>query len=710
MIYRRLLSIAALAAITIFFFGCSGGSGPVTPDNTGSADIPIIDLADNSGVYDAIGLFGAYEVIVNEDLSVDLTAKRYSSIGEGYIVSGAGFFTVAPCGNCLSLVGVQIDGTNVVLQFMVKHPFDIGVDTLPPSAVNRKDLDVFDLAAVISPIEGTADTSFTLTDIFTGIVVNATGYTKELANVTTVDVALPYVLVIDDDALAQDTSNKFGMGAVEFFDVILDPTGGLSFEMYLTMGYGASAKKMQRLSPKYFLPEFNRCAAWKAEVVPPQGEDIPTQENTWKDDDDTTTWPVTVKVWDWQAGAPVWDGVSPVTFDETDGTMVVSSSEPAQIDIEIVSMGLTSVTPITVVSGTGMPEDPYIYEIGVANEDLAPAGEYMGLVRIADERAPGEYLVGGEADTLVDSPDGVALNWYGMDEYALYVLFTATVVPSCGPITGQVDSPTCPVSGVNDEQNVDFEVSASSANDGDPIVTYEVDWDYDGITFDVDDSNSTGSFSSGTAFNVADPCEDNIPQTFTAAFRATDSCDPANVTIFATCDVTVDDCCPEIIYYTSFDASEGEDGNWSRTGSYWQCDWFNGAITDSNSSCNLYGDPHFYAWRTNGIEIPSCWSTDIILEIQHACNKQETYYDLSGVQYSLNGSAWNTLNMSTAYTQTWAPFMYWEYSWATRVDTANLNSIVNPGDTIWIRFDSSSRDWIGNSAYGWSIYYMSIDD
>ena len=167
--------------------------------------------------------------------------------------------------------------------------------------------------------------------------------------------------------------------------------------------------------------------------------------------------------------------------------------------------------------------------------------------------------------------------------------------------------------------------------------------------------------------------------------------------------------CPTTVYYTSFEADEDESGNWSKTG-YWACHWFDGDITDSNASCSSYGTPHYYAWRTDGIDIPSCWEGDIVLEIQHNCSKQEFYYDMSGVQYSLNGSTWSTLNFyDHPYNQSWSGYQYWEYGWSSRVAHANLHTLVNPGDTIWIRFDSASRDSIGNSAIGWTINYMQID-
>jgi len=91
--------------------------------------------------------------------------------------------------------------------------------------------------------------------IYSGVVANANGYTKELSSVITDTAALPYVLVIDDSLGTTSTWNKFAMGASEEFEVAFKLTGTLlRFDMYLTMGYGSSAKRPDRLNPKYYNP------------------------------------------------------------------------------------------------------------------------------------------------------------------------------------------------------------------------------------------------------------------------------------------------------------------------------------------------------------------------------------------------------------------------------------------------------------------------
>ena len=274
--------------------GCSGGSNtPVSPQGNGASDtldsIPIIGASIfDDGSFDAVGMFGEYELTINpEDSTAELTAKRIAAIGEDYIVSGVNFFTIAPCATCLKISGIAIDmDGNAVLTFSIRHPFPAGNTSEPPSAANRLDLDVFDLAMVIVPSEATATTySITGKGVYTGYCINPDGYTTELADVVSDTAAMPFFLAVDDSDTGTSTFNKFAMGEEDMtFDAGFDLSAGvLSFDMYLTMGYGFSAKRPDRLQPKYYNPEFNRKAAWKVVVTPPEGDDPPEMANTWND-------------------------------------------------------------------------------------------------------------------------------------------------------------------------------------------------------------------------------------------------------------------------------------------------------------------------------------------------------------------------------------------------------------------------------------------
>ena len=112
------------------------------------------------GGFQAIGMLGAYEIHINpEAATAELISKRTPSIGEDYIVSGVSFFTMAPCATCFKISSIRMDlDGNAILTFSINHPFPEGDTLKPPTAMNRGDLDVFDLALVIAPSETTATT------------------------------------------------------------------------------------------------------------------------------------------------------------------------------------------------------------------------------------------------------------------------------------------------------------------------------------------------------------------------------------------------------------------------------------------------------------------------------------------------------------------------------------------------------------------------
>jgi hypothetical protein len=432
------MPILLLIVVTFALIGCSSGANtPLTPQENSSTDametIPVFGMSlHEDGSFNALGMLGAYELTINpEDATAELVAMRTSAIGENYIVSGISFFTIAPCPTCLKLTAIALDlDGNAILTFSIVHPFPEGITSEPPSAVNRLDLDVFDLAMVIAPSEATAIT-YALTGIgaYPGFCIDSDGYTTELANVIKNTNAIPYFLAVDD-SVDEDppvaTYNKFAMGYDTTFDVGFNLSSGiLSFDMYLTMGYGFSAKKPDRLQPKYYNPEFNRKAAWKVVVTPPEGTTPPAIGNTWDDNDSSTPYNVTVAVYDWQQGATVFTG-APEEFGDADTDNVFASSEVTDVSVEIPGMNSALQSATTAGSGTGTPSDPLVYTLPIANENQIAAGEYAGLAKVTDERATLTPTDG--RDFLIDTPNGIELVNYEMPEYATYQTFTATVV------------------------------------------------------------------------------------------------------------------------------------------------------------------------------------------------------------------------------------------------------------------------------------------
>jgi hypothetical protein len=539
MSYTRPLVVIALIAMLAMIVGCSGGS-PASPGfEAGTLDsIPIIGLSEVGDTFNAVGLLGAYELLIDpENMTADLVAKRTTSaIGDSFVISGLPFFTMTPCGDCVKLTGIKLtsDG-DASLSFSIRHPFKMGSMSLPPTAANRRDLDIFDVAAVIAPIGGTATEYTLLGKIYDGICVGPAGYTKELANLFTPadNAAMPFFLVKDDSTdlvPPVSTYNKFAQGASDSFDVVINLGGGtLKFSMYLTFGYGAAASgkdKPSFLAPKYFNPEFNRKNAWKVVVTPPA--------SPWLDNQPAVEQNLEIKVWDWQQNATV-STTTPYSG-ETVKTKVYEASTVTKVQAEV--FGVTG-EALVATSGLGTPISPLVYDIPIANSLSQPAGTYMGLVKVSDSRTPAAAFAEGQ-DFLIDTPDGMALNNVLLSEFATYQTFEAEIIVGCGPLVlGTVTG--CPVAPILNDTTCNFTVSATSFN-GAPI-TYEMDSDYDGVTFVPDGpGNTTGVFNS-VPFGIT-PCV--IGTLFDVRVRITDSCPTPNVLETTICTVEIGACCGPI--------------------------------------------------------------------------------------------------------------------------------------------------------------------
>jgi hypothetical protein len=319
----------------------------------------------------------------------------------------------------------------LALSFNLKHPFEPGDIGLPPKATNRRDLDIFDVAAVIVPTIGTLPTVFTFAfdSLYEGYVEEPDGYTLDIFELDLNIGAMPYVLVIDENDEIPIPSpvkwNKFAMGANADFEInFILSTTPFTYDLYLTFGYGAAAKKSTFLQPKYYNPEFNRKSAWKVVVTPPEGNDPPSPSNTWLSTDNTTTQNVRVEVYDWQTGAVQ---TSETDYElEPDTTKVLEASEVTEVRIEILGMTADFATS-GIATGTGMPGDPLVFEIPIANENSLPAGTYPALVTVVDGREIGDPQM-DDHDILIHTDNGITLSYHFIPAYQTQQFFIATVV------------------------------------------------------------------------------------------------------------------------------------------------------------------------------------------------------------------------------------------------------------------------------------------
>ena len=513
---KAFLMIVLIIAFLFMFNACSKGtSNPIISDlanetlENSNQDIQL-PASDDSG---GIGLLGAYSLDISPDYSsAELVPVRGPSLGDSFIVSGVAYFRTQPCRDCLriSSIGLDVD-ENIVLGFTVSHPFDKGDAGQSPSGRNRLDLDIFDVELLVSSVDAPA-ISFPMmnADIPAGLILNPDGYSNDLGMI------LPF-----KNCYESSNNNRFEMGTKnQEFEVSFPKLGLLSYELYLTFGYGESATIETRFDPIYYVPEFNRKSAWKVEV----------DDTVWNDDDPSD---VVIQVYDWNHSATVADEYP----NPTNTNEISAASDVVYVFVEVPGMtnylsGAASTNDIT----NGW-DDPLIYTATFKNDNRLAVGAYTGLVCVIDSRSE---VAGGPGGILIQTEEGKILNLSELPNYASYQTFKATIESistDCGPISGEIISPECPVMGLEDGSTIDFVVSASSDNGGIPVTEYEIDIDFDGIAFDVDATSPDGSFPGVGPFE--NPVRNGAVTNYTVAFRATDSCVPNNKQIFETCQVTV---------------------------------------------------------------------------------------------------------------------------------------------------------------------------
>ena len=395
------------------------------------------------------GLLGAFKLHASfADLSAELLPMRsVSNEGDSYLTTMMSYFTSVPCVDCLAITNARIDSNNnLVLTFRIKHPFPPADISKPPSGKNRDDLRVFDVKLIVAT-EGTVEFSANSIQVNPLVVVNADGYTNTEDSIidksNDMDTNLfPYKILAEDPTegnvdpaaltgftdLANATGhNVLDQGKTYTTDLALGfQFGGvINTDLFLFASYGQSAKNLNdRLTPQYWLPEFNQKEPWKVQVE--------VQDNTLNNASASTSADVVVKVWDWQHASTKIDPTL-ATLDSIKGASAVSSVE---VEIPGVNMPVDKVT--TPTTGNGLNTTPLEYHVTVNNDRLASAGTYNGLVKVVDNREPG--LNYGSMGELVDyDPLTAKLSFIKLTEFATYQVFTVGIAeaggPPCGPIS-----------------------------------------------------------------------------------------------------------------------------------------------------------------------------------------------------------------------------------------------------------------------------------
>ncbi len=455
MLQKRALWILPLFLFAILW-GCSSKS-PIEPDisvqpsSTDDAFPLIISEGDESGKPVGRGLMGAFDLHVDtQNLSAELVPIRTAlREGDAFLTALSYYFTSVPCKDCLRIDSVSVNTQNdIVLRFKTTHPFAQADAMEPPSAKNRDDLRIFDVK-LLYVIEGEMEFAQTGIVLNPGFIPNADGYSniEDLLLDPTDDIATnayPYIILAEDASVgnvdpANDTGfadlanasghNVLNQGESYYDDMILHLPYGQTINATLLMfgGYGQSTFDwMDRLTPQYWLPEFNIKEPWKIEV------DVPA--NNLNDAQASSSATVQVKVWDWQ------HSTTKIDYYLIDLDAIKEPSEIINVSVEVPGVTFKNDISDTPTGGTGIDNDPLIYQVAINNDLLADAGSYWGLVKATDNRRQGMNY--GSLGELVDFIPGEGLEFTKVYEFATYQAFPIDVASAggstCGPITVRI--------------------------------------------------------------------------------------------------------------------------------------------------------------------------------------------------------------------------------------------------------------------------------
>ncbi|MFH1514392.1 MAG: hypothetical protein ABIG42_02925, partial [bacterium] len=228
-----------------------------------------------------------------------------------------------------------------------------------------------------------------------------------------------------------------------------------------------------RPDPQYYLPAFHRTEAWRIEYW--------IENNNLLRTDPTSTADVVVQVFDWQHGATV----DPAYPDPLNLSGIPESSNVSQVELHVPSLQNSAIIATTPESGTGTPSDPLQYRLTITNENLRE-WRASGLLAVRDE------LYGHAAPSgrlpIPEQPSGFPYDTQDILDYSLYEM-----------VFINFPDPTDDEQFFDDELFVnDYPIVADQYGDSiwaeffmdfsSSKFQYRWDFDYDGITFDVDGS------------------------------------------------------------------------------------------------------------------------------------------------------------------------------------------------------------------------------
>jgi hypothetical protein len=417
------------------------------------------------------------------------------------VIDITNYLAILPCNDCAKLHSVYLDSDeNLVLDIGIRHPFAPGNPMHPPSATNRLDLHLFNVEGIVV-IESGEYIEFTgfETSIDAKRLLNSSGYTGYLDDsldsvFPTVADIHPYILHFRDysegnfDAINEngftDLTDPSGylvmpMGCDEdirsyVFNIEQDET--LEFIFAIGATYGISADSPAgRLNPVYSLPQFNKKAASEVSVEILENNLIPELS--------TSSVLLGINILDMNYGVEVGDAINEMR----------AESNIASIAVLIPGIGqMIRWAPDPVGGDPRDPDNPLAFEIEVFNHSSGVEGQYSGLVKVVDNCPTGlnesSILSAKDGISRVDIGQNALYGLFDIDVFATWQYFEIGIIANQPPVA-EIEASSMEITC---GEYVDLFPGAGTHDPDGEIVLYEYDFDWDGITFDVDESNSTG--------------------------------------------------------------------------------------------------------------------------------------------------------------------------------------------------------------------------
>jgi hypothetical protein len=496
-----------IGLVAIFILSaCSNNSNPIAPgsaDENFRSEQPSVSKSDNlnEGVNPYRGVFGAWKVIIDPDtLTAEIEPARNAQ-AVGLIVDAdlSQFLTVSPCSNCLQIPRVRIDEYgDIDIDIRMKHPF--------PNLLARPDLHGFDVRAIfigeypyswnvpeiqVMNLEGVEEgVSFGFPTVG---MLNWDGFTSHFDEILTdtryfmggTDVPgnlNPFIRFFEDYRTdAFDPASPVGHNVMPcgsnystktvVYRQYLDAEW-LEFYIVADVAYGQSAVLANRHNPQYYLPAFNRTEPWRVEYY--------LEHNTLIAGLTSSSVEVVVQVFDWQQGATV----DPSYPNPSNLAGIPESSDVASVELAVPSLMPNVLISTSPESGTGTPSDPLQYRFTVTNT-LANDRNSFGLIAVRDN------LYGHTGrHPIPESPAGFPYETNDILDYAIY--YPITINFKQGYFI-----PLDNLTEIDNELYYYLEDTYTRyhrtvlrpyhmMDRGRTKFQYGWDYDYDGVTFDVD--------------------------------------------------------------------------------------------------------------------------------------------------------------------------------------------------------------------------------